>query len=142
MVNLIEYAGNNRKNNAVATVGTVSYTLPAGVGTMESAETYKVASVPANCLITSVAAIITDAFDSATTAVIDVGTTESGEELIADLDGKTAGVTTSETDVVVATDALTSIYVTPTLTGATTKGTIKVVVNFTELEGYDGKFTE
>lgn len=140
MTNLILYSGNNKKKIATASVGELSYTLPGTLGNATSGESYKIGSVPANCLITSASVVVTTAFDSATTAAIDVGTTDGGDDLADGVNVKVVGATAAEGDIYVAT--ATSIYAKLALVGATTTGTVKVVVNFTELEGYEGTFTE
>lgn len=140
MTDLILYSGNNKKKIATASVGELSYTLPGSLGNATSGESYKVGSVPANCVITSASLVVTTAFDSATTATVEVGTTDGGDEILSATNVKVTGATAAEGDIYVS--ALTSIYATPAIVGATTTGTVKVVINFTELDGYEGTFTE
>lgn len=135
MTDLIEYAGNNKKNNSYGTAGKIGFTLPGGRGDMVSGEEYKVASVPANSLITAVYLNVSTAFNGTTpTADIKVGSNVRIDDEALD-----AGLTAYTTPEVVTT--LTDITFTPTLSGADA-GEATVVVEFVELDGYEGTFTE
>lgn len=135
MVDLITYAGNNKKNNSYGTAGKIAYTLPGNMGTIASGEDYKVASVPANCLITGVHLIVSTAFNGTTPT----GDVTVGSNVRINDQALTAGVTSYTTAEVVT--AKTDILFTPTLTGATA-GEATIVVEFVELDGYEGTFTE
>jgi len=135
MVDTVKY-GNNEKVLSTATVGSIGMTLPGGLGTMVSGETYRIGSIPANSIVTGVDVIVDTAFNGTTpTADVSVGITLVADNLALDSTGLTR-----ETVAKVTTTAEDVTFV-PTLSGATI-GAARVIVYFTEPELCVGIFTE
>ena len=140
MVDISIYAGNNRKALNSSTVGSIGITLPSNTGTMASATSYKVGTIPAGSLITATNLVVTTAFDYGTTNTVDLGTTDGGAELGNDLSLAATAVVAGLDGIYVA--VATDIYFTPTLDGtAGTAGDAKVVVEFVETDSYMATFT-
>jgi hypothetical protein len=140
MVDLSIYAGNNRKALSSATVGSIGVTLPGNMGTIATATSYKIGTIPAGSLVTAVSLVVETAFDYGTTNTVDIGTTDGGAELGNDLSLAAAAVVDGLGGIYVA--VATDIYFTPTIDGtAGTVGDAKVVVEFVETDSYMATFT-
>jgi len=129
--------GNNERRERSAVTATVPFVIaPADIreGVAEevlvSGNTYTVATIPSGVVITALYLVVDDAFDSATSAAFAVSL--DGVAKIAAGNGAAIGIV--ETDVAfpntLVTGGSVDITVVPTLTGATTKGSIKVVAEY------------
>ncbi len=135
MVDISIYAGNNEKKLTASTVGTVGMTLPGNRGTLVSGTTYKIGTVPTQSVVTSVVVVVTDAFDGITpTADVSVGSSL----LVNNTDLAVAGATMTAASTYVT--AAQDINFVPTFT-TTTKGTVRVVIEYAELDTSIASFT-
>ena len=99
----------------------------------------KLGSLPANALILRAYAIVTTAFDSGTSNVIDIGISGTAANFVNDIDVKTAagaiaGTLVTTTVGVTSATGSTEIYATHIPSGtAATAGACNVVVEFMQL---------
>lgn len=127
--NITEFINNNRKRQSSVACGTLPYSMPRGV-TAVSGDTYVVAVIPPKSIITNAYLVVTEAYDSATSATVvgKIGATTvfNGTDVttVATTTGSVTAVYTGETSV--------EVTVTPTLTGSTTTGAVKLFVEYIE----------
>ena len=103
-------------------------------------ETFKVANLPANALITNAYFFNTVQSNAATTDVLIMGTAENGSQIVSAGDAKAAGKTGTAA-AMQNTGTGVSVWVKHTVTGAKTAGETVAVVEYLELDKTDGEYT-
>ena len=134
---LTKYTKNNELRETQCVVGQISKSTT--LGDLVSGEVCDIAFIPDGCIVTSVTAIVDVAFDG-TTPTFDIGTEDDTDKFINDLDVSSTGVTAAGTGLNTVTTGLTKISVVPTIAGDNTVGTLRVVVNFSDITCTTGSF--
>jgi hypothetical protein len=138
-VDLTTSLRNNETRNSKASVATLAFNLPKGA-VVTTGTVYEVGIIPAGALVTSINAVTVTAFDSATSAVANVGIGASATAIKSALPLKaTAGtvVVGTGTGYYAASELVT---MTPTIVGATTVGETRIVVEYIMLNERTGSF--
>lgn len=126
----------NQKREARRLVARIPFALAGAV-----TESFLVANLPANCLITDAFIFSLTASNAATSDAVVIGTTDGGAEIMSAGNAKTAGKTGTFAGM---TDTGTgkSVYVKHTVTGAKTAGELLAVVEYLEYERTNGEYTK
>ncbi len=103
-------------------------------------ETFRVAALPANCLVTNAYFFNLVQSNAATTDVLTMGTAESGTQLVSAGDAKAAGKTGTAA-AMFSTGTGVDVWVKHTVTGAKTAGETVAVVEYLELDKTNGEYT-
>ena len=131
------------ENNRRRTVDAVTTTFPAVLqegslrdgtaATVVESGTYTALTLPKGVIVTGVKLVVDEAFDSATSATLAVklGTTA----VVAATTVKTAALTATNSNMPMLLTADTDVIGTFAITGATTKGIAKVVIEFIDYNG-------
>ncbi len=102
---------------------------------------YKIGNLPENAIIQDAYVFVETVSDAATSAVIDIGTTEGGTEIVAAADAATLGdqgTAAAKQD----TGTGVEVFLTKTTTGvATNVGEYVVVIEYVEYEKATGEYT-
>ena len=130
---------NNQKRITNGTVGQVTFTMEGGT-TITSGDILQICVIPKGTLITSATLIKDVAFDSAISAVVNIGINGGSATAFGSaLDVKTAtGVVNLTAGQYFETGAIVNIV--PTLVGTTTVGTIRFVVDYIETRSLSGEY--
>jgi len=142
-VNVTRYGETAQKKAARSMVFHLTDALMAAHGiTVEAGSfSFKVATLPANSLVQAATVLVNKATAAASTAVLTVGTTESGAQLLAATDTKTVGAAGTIVKAL-PTGTGMDVYVRLLASGATTSvGDLYVVLDYLELEKNTGEYT-
>jgi hypothetical protein len=144
--NLTRNAKLNKKKGTRVACCTLDYADTSELDITTSADAYELFVAPNDCYITKAEMLVLTAFDSATSAVADVGLS-GGDTLIDGANLKSAANTklSGGTNAVVPQFLETGGTITflPTYTGATTAGKVILMIEYVEIErGEEGELTE
>lgn len=144
--NLTRKARLNKKRGPRSAVAVLDYADTSELDITTSADTYELFVAPNDCYITKAEMLVVTAFDSATSAVADVGLA-GGDTLIdgADLTSAAGTQLDGGTNAAVPQFLETggTITFSPTYTGATTEGKVILLIEYVEIERCEeGELTE
>lgn len=135
---------NNFERRTSAAVATLDFSAtgnnPQGF-TFESGDVLAVAKLPMRSILCMAYATVEEAFDSATSAVLDLGNASDDDKYLAALDLTVAGTTAVSTNLGALLAAGETIVATPTIVGATTKGRVTFTFVYVDLENTTGRYT-
>ncbi len=104
-------------------------------------ETFKIAKLPGNALITNAYFFNTVQSNAATTDVLIMGTAENGSQIVSAGDAKAAGKTGTAA-AMQSTGTGVDVWVKHTVTGAKTAGETVAVIEYLELDKTNGEYTQ
>jgi len=130
---------NNRRREAHSVTGTVPAIIEQAnlrEGTAEvtvASGDYTLLSIPNNVLVTGISVVIDNAYDSATSATINAAIGATGI-FTAAVDATTVGVTAGINFPLLVTGGTADLVATMAITGATTKGTAKILIEYVDYD--------
>lgn len=132
---------NNQKRIKSSTVAALSYKN--GGTAITNTDTYLIGVIPAKSIVTAIYLVSDTPFDSATSAAVNIGDGTTAAKWVSAADLKSAkntvisGVSAS---VGKYYETAQNIIATHTLTGATTVGSYRVIIEYIETETKDGAY--
>ena len=136
-VSLLDTARNNQKRQIAASVGT--FKLTNSDGTAVSGNEYQVAIIPANTLLTSLNLLIEESFGAGTADIGLDGDNKYKDNLSL---STSAGTVTASTAVGTYSADSRIVTVVPSTISAATRGSLRVIAQYVEIDTKTGSYTK